>query len=231
MVCMSDTHCKLEEISVPDGDILIHAGDFTYKGTTSETKAFLSAFTALPHRYKVVIAGNHDLCIDPSLTGFKANLSADYIAKSRRLLTENQSVIYLEDSGTQLYGYNLWGSPWIPKQNRAAFTLPRKSQELAALRSRIPVNTDILVTHCPPRNYCDYSVKHGKPVGCDGLAGVVREQKPVLSVFGHIHEGHGLVRSEWGGLMVNAAICNREFQAVNQPIVVDLPVPKLTIRL
>eukprot|EP00698_Gefionella_okellyi_P002662 TRINITY_DN1250_c0_g1_i2.p2 TRINITY_DN1250_c0_g1~~TRINITY_DN1250_c0_g1_i2.p2 ORF type:complete len:212 (+),score=45.90 TRINITY_DN1250_c0_g1_i2:551-1186(+) len=32
-VCVSDTHCQADKIAyVPDGDVLIHAGDFTYKG-------------------------------------------------------------------------------------------------------------------------------------------------------------------------------------------------------
>ena len=32
LVCISDTHTFHEDVNLPDGDILIHAGDFTNKG-------------------------------------------------------------------------------------------------------------------------------------------------------------------------------------------------------
>lgn len=41
-VCISDTHEKLEEILpiIPDGDVLIHAGDFTNYGDVGEVIKF-----------------------------------------------------------------------------------------------------------------------------------------------------------------------------------------------
>jgi hypothetical protein len=40
VVCISDTHYRLDKVAVtiPDGDILIHAGDFTMKGSVEEIK-------------------------------------------------------------------------------------------------------------------------------------------------------------------------------------------------
>jgi len=60
IVCLSDTHNYNEEIAVPDGDILIHAGDATLRGTIPEIEAFLAWFSRLPHKHKVFVAGNHD---------------------------------------------------------------------------------------------------------------------------------------------------------------------------
>ena len=56
-------------ISIPDGDVLIHAGDFCSEGESVEARSFGEFFRSLPHRHKVVIAGNHDRCLeaDPGL--------------------------------------------------------------------------------------------------------------------------------------------------------------------
>jgi hypothetical protein len=63
-VCISDTHGKHDSIDVPDGDVLIHAGDFTHNGTHRQIQRFNDWLGSLPHRHKIVIAGNHELSLD-----------------------------------------------------------------------------------------------------------------------------------------------------------------------
>ena len=58
IVCISDTHCA--EIDVPDGDILLHAGDLTYMGKPDELRVVMDWLSSLPHKHKIFIAGNHD---------------------------------------------------------------------------------------------------------------------------------------------------------------------------
>lgn len=43
-VCISDTHEKMDDLLplIPDGDVLIHAGDFTNYGDVSEVIKFNS---------------------------------------------------------------------------------------------------------------------------------------------------------------------------------------------
>ena len=43
--------------AIPDGDILIHAGDFSISGLVSEVKEFNDWLGTLPHKHKIVIAG------------------------------------------------------------------------------------------------------------------------------------------------------------------------------
>jgi predicted phosphohydrolase len=59
-VCLSDTHSKHSKIEVPDGDVLIHAGDFCHFGTPEESRDFLNWYSSLPHPHKLLIRGNHD---------------------------------------------------------------------------------------------------------------------------------------------------------------------------
>ena len=71
MVCMSDTHSKLHQLehAIPDGDVFVHAGDFSQLGRRKEVLAFNDFLGGLPHRHKVVIAGNHECSFDPVGSG------------------------------------------------------------------------------------------------------------------------------------------------------------------
>ena len=60
-VHISDTHNKTnsEKFKVPEGDVLLHTGDFTLKGTKEEVFEFNEWLGTLPHKYKILICGNH----------------------------------------------------------------------------------------------------------------------------------------------------------------------------
>jgi predicted phosphodiesterase len=64
IVCISDTHNQHKGLVVPDGDLLIHAGDATGQGSLKEIAAFLTWMDGLPHRHKVLVAGNHDFLFE-----------------------------------------------------------------------------------------------------------------------------------------------------------------------
>ena len=57
MVCISDTHDKLLECNIPDGDVLIHAGDMTCVGDKKSIMKFNDQLKQLPHATKLLIAG------------------------------------------------------------------------------------------------------------------------------------------------------------------------------
>ncbi|KAL3448338.1 Metallo-dependent phosphatase-like protein [Aspergillus insuetus] len=63
VVCISDTH-TLEWTDIPDGDLLIHAGDLSNDGSAREIQAAVDWLNKLPHPRKVVIGGNHDSYFD-----------------------------------------------------------------------------------------------------------------------------------------------------------------------
>ena len=66
------------------------------------------------------------------------------------------------------------------------------SEEIKEKWDLIPGDTDILMTHSPPYGILDVS-KQGINSGCANLMRRVREVKPLVHVFGHIHEGHGII--------------------------------------
>jgi 3',5'-cyclic AMP phosphodiesterase CpdA len=65
VVCVSDTHgLHAEALAVPPGDVFVHAGDFTDTGERDEVLAFNAFLGRLPHKYKLVVAGNHEATFD-----------------------------------------------------------------------------------------------------------------------------------------------------------------------
>lgn len=112
VVCVSDTHTHTPH--VPDGDLLIHAGDLTNAGTVKDVQAQLDWLNSLPHRHKVVIAGNHDSYFDPG--------SRQPVDKESGARLNYYNINYLENQSLQLKFkgprprlLNLYGSPDIPQ--------------------------------------------------------------------------------------------------------------------
>jgi Icc-related predicted phosphoesterase len=187
VVALSDTHGYHRDLEVPDGDLLIHAGDLTLSGRLEEVAVFNTFLSGLPHPHKVVIAGNHDWCFEREPE------------RARALLT---AATYLEDEAVRVAGLKIYGSPWQPWFLDWAFNLPR-GRRIAARWALIPDDTDVLVTHGPPHGIGDETYA-GHSVGCEDLLDRVRQVRPHLHVFGHIHEGRGTWRRE-GTVFVNAS--------------------------
>jgi calcineurin-like phosphoesterase family protein len=194
IVCLSDTHLKCPQ--VPDGDLLLHAGDFTSRGKFDEMQAQLDWLGALPHRHKVVVGGNHDRVLDPS-----------YIAKHPKFDQGGKfeeldwhDITYLErtsvtlefpDAGRSLriYGCPLTPAYVAPKGGRGpyyswAFLYDGKDHMWA---NTVPDDTDILLVHGPPKGHLDNDGK-----GCPHFLREVWRVRPPLVVFGHMHRSRGL---------------------------------------
>ena len=206
VVCLSDTHLRHAAFQIPEGDLLVVAGDVTGRGSLAELDQVDAWLATLPHPHKVLIAGNHDF-------GFELDPPA---ARARI-----RHATYLQDEEVTLGGLRIWGSPWQPVFFDWAFNLPRG----APLREKwdaIPVGIDVLVTHGPPRGILDRTAR-GEDVGDDDLLAAVLRVRPRLHVFGHIHEARGAVQRH-GISFVNACGCDLHYRPTQPPIVVDLPV-------
>ncbi|KAM8883308.1 metallophosphoesterase domain-containing protein 1 [Synchiropus splendidus] len=234
-VCISDTHSRTDAIQMPYGDVFIHAGDFTELGLPSEVKKFNDWLGTLPYDIKIVIAGNHELTFDQEFMADLIKQDFYYFPSASKLKPESyenvQSLltncIYLQDSEVTVRGFRIYGSPWQPWYYGWGFNLPR-GQALLDKWNQIPDNTDILVTHCPPLGFLDWVPKKMQRVGCMELLNTVqRRVQPKLHVFGHIHEGYGMM-TDGTTTFVNASACTVNFLPMNPPIVFDLPNPRTT---
>ncbi len=205
IVAISDTHNCHNKMEVPDGDILIHAGDVSSQGKQSQVEDFLQWFSNQPHPHKIFIAGNHDF--------FFERMPENYI---QSLIPPN--VTYLNDSGITIEDIKIWGSPVQPWFYDWAFNRQRGSDILKHW-DLIPEDTDILITHGPVSGILDKTVD-GEHAGCVDLLNTVRRIRPKYFICGHIHEAYGRVE-KIGTTYINASVLDVQYQLVNKPIVFE----------
>lgn len=208
IVALSDTHgLHLNVKNIPDGDVLIHCGDFCSWGNIKDAQKFLHWFNAMPHKHKIFIAGNHDVLFEKNSGVAKA------------LVRECPELIYLEDTGVCIDGVNFWGSPVTPTFFNWAFNRNRGF----AIRKHweaIPDDTDVLISHGPPHKICDTVLRaRGFPdeVGCEELAKRVQQLKLKLHLFGHIHFSGGSEKTFGSTIFSNVCLCNEDYRIVNEP--------------
>eukprot|EP00038_Savillea_parva_P016149 m.16144 g.16144 ORF g.16144 m.16144 type:complete len:300 (-) comp3356_c0_seq2:90-989(-) len=237
LVCVSDTHARHDELPspLPNGDVLIHAGDFSSMGEAGQIEDFIQWMDSQPHKHKVVIAGNHDLSLDPvSYPTTRKTIARGRLPEvcpSDALITKLKSVChYLEDTSISLDGVVFYGSPWTPTFYNWGFNKDR-GPPLAQHWTKIPTETDVLITHGPPVGYGDLCVGGNTHAGCvDLLREIETRVQPHVHVFGHIHEGYGAWRSAHpcpSTTFVNASSCTLRYIASNPPIIIDVPVPSV----
>jgi len=205
IVCISDTHELHREVDMPNGDILIHAGDFTmFSKSPAAIRDFNEWLGELPHQHKIVIPGNHEFFLEAE--------------PSKRRLVSNATVLINES--VEVMGLKIWGSP-ITVLAGGAFGMS-SSLDRKKLYSQIPDDVDVLVTHGPPSRILDRSPGNSEHAGCSELSNVVTRIEPKLHVFGHIHGGHGTLSTE-RTLFVNAALLGLDGELSASAIVIRVP--------
>ena len=236
IVCISDTHNKHRDLTVPDGDILIHAGDFTLYGKEEHAVDFNSWLGTLPHRHKIVVNGNHEN-------------NAEWKARTPEILS---NATFLRQSSVTVEGLLIFG---------CEFFWPVAKGGVNAYYEQIPKDAAVIITHGPVHGYVDggsgcramlsvvKGMCRGARAGPEQQPGAGPEQEPgagpeqgleqepaevpapapapvspppaasartpsglKLVVSGHVHRAHGLAAGSWlggcsGVTFVNAANC------------------------
>ena len=181
-VLISDTH--LQEPVLPQGDVLVHAGDFTMSGSLSETRQAMKWLGRAARNFEhvVCVGGNHDFFMYHA----HAEVMRDFIRPYGKniIYLENESALICTDDKE----IKIWGSPVQPEFCNWAWNEERGSQ-IKATWDRIPAGLDLLITHGPPHHILDW-VGHDR-VGCRDLRDALDRVQPKVHVFGHIHGGYG----------------------------------------
>ncbi len=197
IIAISDTHGLHNRIeNLPEGDFLIHAGDFMNSGyDPQDILSFNRWLGEQPFQHRIVCAGNHDRHFQNAPE------------QARAMLT---NAVYLENSGTTISGVTFWGSPYTPEFLNWAF-MYRRGLGAKLYWDQIPMNLDVLITHGPPFGILDQVAPGGDHLGCEELLRAVEEKKPKVHIFGHIHGGAGNL--DLGATrFVNAAYLNERYQ-------------------
>lgn len=197
IVHLSDTHGDHELLEIPEGDVLVHSGDFSSYFETPGVEDFLAWFSGHPHPHKIIVPGNHDFFFEnhPDLESLSKSLPGD--------------VSILVDKSVVIQGVKFHGSPWQPPFYNWAFNLEEDLlQEKWAL---IPEDTDVLITHTPSKGVLDRN-RALIECGSESLRERVKELPSLkLHLFGHIHE-------DAGDAFVDGVVCvNASIQAGRSP--------------
>ena len=169
IVVVSDTHGFEGQLGdeLPEGDVLLHLGDFALEGSHEKEARGLQKFDAWlakqSHEYKIVIRGNHD--------PFKVTFPA-----SKAMYVTNPSSI------------NVAGFEFA--------LVPHCNARKLSASGGLPPICDLIASHVPPFKVLDRTYS-GKHVGSSFLNNVVRGMAlgpPRLWLVGHIHEGRGVAK-------------------------------------
>ena len=210
-VIISDTHTAHRNLTVPPGDVLIHCGDWSNHRTSGHDYLDFNAWLGeQPHRHKIIVAGNHEISLPHNP------------ADVQQLFT---NAVCLFDQAYEVEGVHLYGAPGIPARSFFYRAKYMQYHDAKAKWGGIPTDTDILITHAPPRFVMDYGEHKGGRWWREGdmeLLQTVMELKPKVHCFGHNHHEVGVVRIEHSGqndstVFINAAMARN----IIPPVVLD----------
>lgn len=173
IVCWSDRHRRTPEL--PDGDLMIFAGDMCDYGTLDELEATRDFLLDSNYEKIICIAGNHDICLEKQ-------------PEEARAILKHKRIIYLENELIEYHGLKIFGSPITPIFMNWSFMQDWEERQKHWKKIH-NLKLDVLITHSPPAYILDQS--YTENCGCEHLRVAVEKIKPKLHVFGHIHEACG----------------------------------------
>jgi Icc-related predicted phosphoesterase len=218
IVCISDTHTYHKRVVVPEGDILVHAGDFCGSGNPLEVGHFLDWMEALPHKVKIVVPGNHDICVadDPQV---------------RKQFEYSGIHLLIDESYTDLdSGLKFYGVPWTPDffPDNWSFQYSHTNCTPEAIWAKVPEDTDILISHGPPFGCADQIVSGAAHLGSKSMLDRIEALRMNLRyvICGHIHGSYGRHCTDFtdpnGVEVINASINTEAYMPTNAPIVLKV---------
>lgn len=205
---LSDTHGQHKNLkSLPEADVIVHSGDFTFAGSEEEAYDFMNWFCNLPYKHKIFIAGNHDMCM----------YGADHIDGLSR------NVHYLYNNSVVIDGIKFYGIPM--------FMEDCMDDKLDVFIHNIPDDTDVLITHMPPKGTCDLA-DYGKGPEHRGnatLAELLKKLHPICHLFGHEHDAYGKTIKE-NVIYSNACVVDSRYNLINKPTIININQPAYVLR-
>lgn len=207
IVALSDTHGCYENLSVPDGDVLVHTGDACFNGTNRyQFENFMKWMSNQNFRHKIYVPGNHDGVIEHDID-------------TARKQFKKYGISLLVDEKIEIDGKTFYGSPWTPTFLDWYFMKDR-GEDIEKVWNLVPDNIDVLLTHGPPYGVLD-RVLEGSHQGCEQLLNKVNEVKPKLHIFGHIHEGRGFVEKN-GIHFYNVSVIDRYLDKIYPVVEIEI---------
>ncbi len=214
---ISDTHNEHLGLQVPQADMDIHCGDESTQKKTElnepESRRFFDWYANLDIATKVFVPGNHSTAI----------------AQGKVTPVDYPDVHFLLHESITLSGLRLFGSPYTPVFHDWAYMQKRSRMDQAW--QKVPADTDILITHGPPKGVLDLTHDMNSTglaqVGCAALRRHVENRiTPAIHAFGHLHDEKGInnygMYSRGATQYINCACCDLTGKLMHNGFVIDL---------
>lgn len=230
----SDTHGKHLKMHLhlkEKPHVAIFSGDLTNAGERWQIEDFLEWFADIPADYHVFVGGNHDLSMDP-WRGTNNGHIPEWLRDELLRFESKEGNFYLENSSVVIDGVKFWGSPITPwfYGEYWAFNKHRTDSEIGEVWKQIPHDTDVLITHGPPYGKLDRVIIGDKLVGCERLAYHIKRVKPLLNLFGHIHEAYGCDQDVHTHYF-NGSILDLSYKIKNEPWLLDVDFKEKAVKI
>jgi len=202
---ISDIHTKHRELKIPKKlDGIIVAGDWTTTREISENYNeavdFFKWLNGINAKYKLVIPGNHD-------TSWYHYMRDSNPYEDIKVM--DFGITWFGDTSISVMSHTpTFGTGWAYNEY---------SDKLKQRCEAIFDEPNVLVTHGPPHGILDMT--DGMHVGCEHLLKKVKEIKPDVHIFGHIHTErnhiNSAIQARYGTLFVNASVVNLHHKVIN----------------
>jgi Icc-related predicted phosphoesterase len=230
IVAISDIHGYIPE-SIPECDVLCISGDIVplevQRGIEKSSNWLMNIFypklLVLPCKHVVMTWGNHDF-IGNVL--YRAGHSGE--EQTEMIFGVDSKCHILIDESVEIEGVKFYGTPWIPELSGWAFY--NTSENLTRLFGQIPEDTNILLTHCPPKIGTQGVVlqkcwNHMRDFGSHELYNALCEkkfEKPLYVLSGHIHTGNHQIEEYDGIKYVNVSLKDEEYMVSYEPTIIEI---------
>jgi predicted phosphohydrolase len=220
----------------PKADAILHCGDLTHIGGLDDLEKFVRMIGEMDAELKLVIAGNHDMTLDPNYwIAHGDDFTEEKHKQAKEIMTGplamEAGMTYLEE-GLKIFTlkngakFTIFTSPYTPEFYDWGFPYPRhedrysnaaQADKASASTAVSPIpdhgTVDIVMTHGPPQFVLDQCANGN--VGCEHLLRALHRCRPRLHCFGHIHEGHGAIKIEWDLGTVGRSVIKSETMQKN----------------
>ena len=235
IVAISDLHGKWNKIDdVPECDVLISSGDFSFKGEKHMVKDYHKWLNRQKAQYIISGNGNHETYKD--VCSPARNFYCDITFAEAKEIAEKECprVNFIGDHGTVVIdGVKFHHSSITPWFHDWAWNRYR-GMEIEAEWKKIPDDVNVLSTHGPVYGILDavyyvdgMTIK--ERVGCQDLYKRILELKECnLHICGHIHGAHGYKYFN-DTHFYNVAICDEMYMPTNPITVINYEKRKLCL--
>jgi Icc-related predicted phosphoesterase len=214
ILIIADTHNEWPyspETPAPKVDAFIHCGDLTQYGGLSDFQRAIDNIKVVDAELKLIIAGNHDVDIDPAWPDEFAEDEDDVEVGANclsLLRSQKEHGIHYLDEGTHTFtlqdgrSFTVYASPYTPKFRTFASLYGKDDDRFNEGAHKMQEDVDIVISHGPPafppfEGYKLDVSERDEHCGCEKLAKALERVKPRLACFGHIHKGRGAATMDW----------------------------------